>query len=360
MKDIEAVIKWYGKNRPLYESLARKAEEIIKENLEQRGIQYHSVTSRGKELESFTKKAKSEKYSDPVHEIKDMAGIRVITYLESDVSKVANIIESLFDIDKGNSLDQSQLLGSDKLGYRSVHYIAKFNKKRCKLPEYKPYENLPFEIQIRSILQHAWAEIEHDRNYKFTGKLPTQLERRFYLISGMLECADREFVAIAKEIDEYKNTVVEELDKGELDIEINTASLTEYLSKRFKNLVKEDLLVNNFEEGEIATTIVKELNLFGISKLYQLDKIIPVDFHDKVLSLHYWNTYAGCIRDILITNDAKKYFGLSWHKEWTSTDLETLHLWESYSLNIPHFRDYLEENGIQIEPFPEQRTLKSQ
>lgn len=340
MKDIDTATEWYEQNRPLYESLAQKVENIITENLEQKGIQYHSVTSRGKSLESFNKKAQSEKYTDPVNEIKDMAGIRVITYLESDVTKAVDILEDLFDIDKKNSLDQSQLLGSDKLGYRSVHYVAKFNKKRCRLPEYKPYENLPFEIQIRSILQHAWAEIEHDRNYKFTGKLPTQLERRFYLISGMLECADREFVAIAQEIDKYKNTVVEELIKGDLDIEINTTSLTEYLSQRFDTLIEQDLFSPDLGSSEGGTKVVEELRLFGILKLNQLDEIIPKDYQDNLIKLHHLTNFIGCIRDILIINNAKKYFELSWRNSWQVYHEDDLALWGKYNVDI----DYLQKH----------------
>lgn len=340
MKDKDSAIKWYEENRPIYESLAGKVEDIIKENLDQNDIQYHSITNRPKSIESFGNKAKSEKYTDPVNEIKDMAGIRIITYLESDVIKVVDILEDLFDIDKKNSLDQSQLLGSDKLGYRSVHYVAKFNRRRCRLPEYKPYENLPFEIQIRSILQHAWAEIEHDRNYKFTGKLPTLLERRFYLISGMLECADREFVSIAQEIDKYKNTVVEELIKGDLDIEINTTSLTEYLSKRFNTLIEQDLLSPDLGSSEGGTTVIEELRLFGLLKLSQVDKIIPKDYQDNLIKLHQSTNFIGCIRDILIINNAKKYFELSWRNSWQVYDEDNLTLWEKYNVDI----DYLQKH----------------
>ena len=110
MNDKESTVKWYEENRPKYESLAHKVEDIIMENLDQKNIQYHSITSRPKSVESFNNKAKSEKYTDPTNEIKDMAGIRVITYLESDVSKVADVIEDLFDIDKINNLDQSNYL----------------------------------------------------------------------------------------------------------------------------------------------------------------------------------------------------------------------------------------------------------
>jgi len=164
----------------------------------------------------------------------------------------------------------------------------------------------------------------------------------------MLECADREFVAIAQEIDKYKDTVVEELGKGDLNIEINTASLTEYLSKRFEKLVEKGLLVNNFKRSEIAATIVEELALFGISKLYQLDQVIPTNYQDNSLNSRRENTFAGCIRDILVINDAKKYFQHCWRKEWRIIENDSLELWDSYNLNIPNFREYLEENEIEI------------
>ncbi len=241
-----------------------------------------------------------------------------------------------------HSLDQSQLLGSDKLGYRSVHYVAMFDKGRCRLPEYKQYENIYFEIQIRSILQHAWAEIEHDRNYKFSGKLPTQLERRFYLVSGMLECADREFVAIAREIDVYKNTVVEEINKGDLDIEINTASLREYMTKKFDKLVKEKLLITDIGSSEFGAKIIEELNLYGIRKISQLDKIIPGDYEDNILKekLHSLNLF-GFLRHILMANDAKKYFEVCWRKAWTAMRREDVEFLEKYFDDVAYIRKYV-------------------
>lgn len=347
MKDIDSAIKWYRKNRSLYKSLASKVEEIIRENLEQRKLQYHSVTSRGKSLKSFSDKAKSRKYADPINEIKDMAGIRIITYLESDVKKVAGIIEKLFDIDKANSLDQAQLLGSDRLGYRSVHYAAKFDKTRCKLPEYKRYEDLPFEIQIRSLLQHAWAEIEHDRNYKFSGKLPTELERRFRLVAGMLEVADHEFVSIAEEIEKYKTDIAEELRKGDLDIEINTASLKEYLSAKFAKLIEEGLLLKDF--GDDAKLVVEEVHLFSILRLYQLDTIIPEDFQDSIrsilkLQLHPKLDFTGLIRNMLIINDAKRYFEVSWRNNWHFMRKSHKKLLNKYNVDVVYVRKHVGMN----------------
>ena len=344
MKDIDKATSWYEQNRSLFKSLADKVADILKENIEGKQLECHSITSRGKSLESFTAKAKKEKYTDPVTQIKDMAGVRVITYLESDVSKIAEIVEDLFDIDWDNSLDQSQLLGSDKVGYRSVHYIAKFDKSRCKLPEYQRYKDLSFEIQIRSLLQHAWAEIEHDRNYKFSGKLPTELERRFYLVAGALEMADHEFVAIATEIDKYKTEVKQDLVRGDLDIEITTASLTEYLSDKFRRLAKNTQ--KQIMSGELGRLIVEELELFGITTLEQLDRIIPKGFEDTYLSVVYGGNFIGVIRDILMVYDAKKYFEKSWRGSWNATSVSGVNLLAKYGVDMK----YLTQHGISIDP----------
>lgn len=319
MESNDSLERWYDEKKPLYEALARKVEGIVKENLDQYKIHYHSVTSRAKSKDSFMAKARSGRYTDPKIQIKDMSGIRIITYLESDVPAISSVIEKLFLIDKENSLDQSQLLGNDKIGYRSVHYVAEFTAERSKLPEYKAFKDLPFEIQIRSILQHAWAEIEHDRNYKFAGKLPSELQRRFYLVAGMLEVADREFVTLAKEVDRYDLSVSEELNREDLNIEINTISLGNYLARKFDGLIKLGLLSRTF--GEYASTVVEELHLFGIDKLSQFDRITPLDFEDKVrslltLQLHPRLDFSSVTRLILIINDAHKYFEVSWRRDW--------------------------------------------
>jgi len=352
MKDIDEATRWYEQNQSLFESLANKVADILKENVEEKQVQYHSISFRRKSLESFTAKAKKDKYADPANQIMDIAGVRVITYLETDVSRIAEIIEGLFDVDLANSLDQSKLLGSDRLGYRSVHYVAKFDKNRCKLPEYKRYKGLPFEIQIRSLLQHAWAEIEHDRNYKFSGKLPTELERRFYLIAGALEIADHEFVAIATEIDKYKNEVKQDLMRGDLDIEITTASLTEYLSNRFsklaKNIPRERIYGRPSKSEELGKLIVEELELFGIKKLEQLDKVIPKSFEDDYLAIVPAPTFLGIVRDILIISDFKRYFEVSWRQSWTGMKASGAKLLAKYGVDM----NYLKKHDISITPEP--------
>jgi ppGpp synthetase/RelA/SpoT-type nucleotidyltranferase len=161
--------------RPIYKNLANKVESIIREVLNNSGVSYYTITSRAKEIESFSKKAKKEKYKNPQEEIKDFAGIRIITFVKSEVNQCCDVIKPLFDIDQKHSVDKTKELGSDKVGYRSIHYVAKLTDDRLILPEYKVFKDFCFEIQIRTILEHAWADISHDRNYKFDGVLPPDI-----------------------------------------------------------------------------------------------------------------------------------------------------------------------------------------
>jgi putative GTP pyrophosphokinase len=125
-KKAEDATQWYKQNRLSYELLANKVEVITNELLRLNKFNFHSVTSRAKTVKSYRKKASKEKYKEPRKEITDMAGVRVITYTDSDANKVAEIIKeaSKFEISPELSVDKSQELGVDRVGYRGIHYVA--------------------------------------------------------------------------------------------------------------------------------------------------------------------------------------------------------------------------------------------
>jgi len=203
---ISTAVNWYIETRPLYEQLSHAVENIIHENTVENNPPIHAVFNRTKDIESFANKIANEKYTNPSTQITDLSAIRIIACVENDLSKISKLIESIFEIDYDNSIDKSKSLGTDKVGYRSIHYVAKLPSRLTELAEYRKFKNLRFEIQIRTLLQHAWAEIEHDRNYKFSGKLPEDLTRRLKVLAGVLELADREFNQIANEVEKYELT----------------------------------------------------------------------------------------------------------------------------------------------------------
>ena len=205
-KKVENALDWYKKNRKNYKELTEKTASIIRKILKDNNILYQNLENRTKDVKSFERKARRDKYVDPQNEITDLAGIRIITLFERDVYNISDLIKENFEIDYINSEDKSDLLDADRMGYKSVHYVASLSEKHLKIEKYSIFSGMVFEIQIRSILQHAWAEIEHDRNYKLKGNLPKHLQRRFYSLAGMLEIADREFNSLAEEVEEYKKS----------------------------------------------------------------------------------------------------------------------------------------------------------
>jgi ppGpp synthetase/RelA/SpoT-type nucleotidyltranferase len=159
--------------RQQYQDCAEAAESVLKAALEAANIQVHTLESRAKDPESFARKASlpseqdpgQPKYPNPLRQITDLAAVRVITFLLDDVEKVNAQVEEQFHVLE--KVNKSGLLVKDeKLGYHSVHYLVGFTAQRLSMPEYARHRALIIEIQVRTILQHAWAEIEHDIQYK--------------------------------------------------------------------------------------------------------------------------------------------------------------------------------------------------
>lgn len=345
-KTISEAVSWYSGMRPIYEQLSKKVESIIQEIINDQNIHIHAIYCRAKEIDSFTKKIEDPKYNDPISQITDFSGIRIITYVESDLELVCKVLESHFEIDPENSIDKSKSLGIDKVGYRSIHYVCKLPNDRIKLPEYKKFDGLFFEVQVRTILQHAWAEIEHDKDYKFSGELPLYLKRRFKVLAGVLELADREFNQLAFEIDKYSASVTSDTKKGKLDILIDSTSIKSYLEIKFSLLIKKGMKPAFFDD-DYEKKVLEELRIFGIQTLKNLDDIIPADFLEKVLKYRAIGpdgryNYAGILRDLMMVVDIEKYFNECWRQSWTGMDKTTVELMKSYKVSIDKYIEKLD------------------
>ncbi|MCD8741167.1 hypothetical protein LT679_11185 [Mucilaginibacter roseus] len=330
----DEAIQWYAQNRGLFKKLSAKINSIILELLEENTIAVHAITNRTKEIESFRTKIDNPKYDDPAEQVTDLAGIRIIAYVEDDLKPICKILEDSFHIDPQNSLDKTNELGTDKVGYRSIHYIARLKEDRLNLPEYKKFKDLKFEIQVRTILQHAWAEIEHDRNYKFNGVLPPEIKRRFKILAGTLELADREFNQLSLDIDKISNSVLVAEQQNILDsIELNSTTLKQFLITKFNALIKKDLLKPILSHDNV---ILNELNRYGIKNLKDLDSIVPINFIDNLQDIYKQSdslTFIGLLRDIMIINNADHYFQGVWRNSWGDTDNESFQLYKRYNID---------------------------
>lgn len=307
----EEITKWYNQYWNIYNSLGEEVRSLIKKLLDDK-IDYHTIVHRVKELKSVINKFKDKNYNE-FTQLTDFTGIRIITYTLSEIEEVCEIIEKEFKkIEKKSFIDELEDTG--KVGYLSIHYICQFRHDRIKLAEYSRYANMKFEIQVRTILQHAWAEIEHDR-YKFSGILPDSIGRRFDLIAGTLELLDNELNTISKLLEDYSKNVSDRANKKDLHIPINTVSLEAYLKEKLKDIPE---IHENFgRQEDRSADLIKELPRFNIEYIDQIDSLIKEKHIQELKDLvkkDYVN-YLAFLRYILMINYTDKYFseGLTKH-----------------------------------------------
>lgn len=297
-----SIIEQYVEKKGLFEKLSSKAKTILTEALEEDKIEFLSITDRIKEKDSLAKKIDKKSYSD-ISDITDVIGLRVITYVESEIPKIEKIIHDCFSVHLDDSIDKGKSLKTNEVGYRSVHFVCDLGEDRKFQPEYKKICDIPFEIQVRTVLQHGWAEIEHDRNYKFSGELPDQFKRRFYILAGALELIDREFDSLSQDIVKYAQEEKVKISQNDLNIEINTITIDEYIKSKFTG--EYEFKFNSDKE------IIGEINRFGLKTIQEFDNIIKK--YEDILRglLHTFenerSSYAF-IRNVLIFEDIEKYF----------------------------------------------------
>ena len=190
------------------------------------------IEGRVKEYKSLEKKLelKGHKYKS-VFDITDLVGLRIITFYKDEVDYIASLIEKNFDIDYQNSIDKRKMYEVDRFGYMSLHYICSIPKSLYEDSTYPNLNEVKFEIQMRTELQHVWATIFHDTGYKSDVEVPREYIRRLARLEGMLEVADDEFLTIRNEIDSYRNKIRSLVSKGEFkDISFNIDSYQSYLA----------------------------------------------------------------------------------------------------------------------------------
>ncbi|PIB57815.1 GTP pyrophosphokinase [Pseudomonas sp. 2995-1] len=295
---------WLTEALPKHELLARSVSSIVENLLKSNGVDYLAVTGRVKNYESVVKKIKRKGYKDPVRQLTDLTGIRIIVFFESQVSRVAELIGEAFNVDLENSSNKDASLLVNQMGYRSSHFVCDLGPVRKDLPEYEGLDGLKFEFQVRTVLQHAWAELAHDRNYKFSGKLPPAAERKLFLYAGMLELADRGFDELSSEIDSYIRDVQREVVAGDLEMEINSINLGEFIDE-WARVNKFPLEHLDLKDG--LGDLIEELRMFGVSTLTDLNEIIPVDYASRSNEKGITTTIYGLVRDWMLISDWQHY-----------------------------------------------------
>ncbi len=294
--------------RPLYERFTKKIFSLLEELIQEGKIEYHLIESRTKKTSSFQEKIvrKQEKYSD-LSEITDLSGIRIIVYYPIDIPKVVTIINREFKIDKKNSRITGEDLNPNEFGYLSSHIVFNLKENRKKLVEWSNYSDFKCEVQIRTVLQHAWASISHALQYKSKRDIPTNLQRKLFRLAGLFELADEQFVDIRN----IHQSLVKQINKDDIVVserEINLLSISNFIEKSetVNNIYSQALQIGFIDEGEepnldnredsSKSELIRICELIGLKNIRDLENILK-ELEEKELD----NLF-----NILIETDRRK------------------------------------------------------
>ncbi len=260
------LIKDFIEIRPQYEQLCSEVSYILKKALSETNIEYSTISHRTKTLKNFIEKVGRKEYKDPIKEIIDVAGIRIVYLYKRDRFSIERLIESEFKIIK--KIDKVKEQGFDRFGYGALHYLAALGEKSSGA-RYDDLKGLICEIQVRTVLQDAWAIIDHHLSYKQESEVPRILIRKLRALSGLFETADDQFDILKSERDTYRQSVerkipdLKEFERQQIDFD----SLPVFLKKTFPDL-------SPARDDNHISVVLKSIKEYGYRTFGELNSIL--------------------------------------------------------------------------------------
>lgn len=263
-------IQQYSRIRDNYVRLADVLIRVLKGPAG--GLELPSmVQARAKDVSSFAGKIqRPEKgYTDPLNEITDFCGARVITLTLDGVTRICDFVESNFEIFWEDSEDKLDSLGTDTFGYLSNHYIVAFREGDFPEDVVPPdLVGLKAEIQVRTLLQHAWADVAHELSYKSAINLPTEWKRELSRLAALLEEGDRAFDRLQHDLLKYATSYRDHYTDDELVDEIARASIVLEVDPSNKGVAhKLAKLAMTLEDWQKAVDVLSGFGVDGSAEM---------------------------------------------------------------------------------------------
>ena len=273
----EMILDEYRAKQPVFERLKIVVEEQLRRCLDENNLLVSGLEARIKTKKSLVGKLELKGYKyHTLDDITDIVGARIITFYSDEVDLISALVEKLFEIDWENSVDKRKMLETDRFGYLSLHYV-------CRIPQNLYYDSsmpelnqIRFELQMRSTLQHVWANMYHDMGYKSDVEIPVEYQRNMSRLAGMLELADEQFSRIRREITDYRRNVQSLVASGNFnEVPLNGDTFRSYLElKPFHRLAEKIALINQAELYEDSLMpYYKVFYLLGMRTIGDIEKM---------------------------------------------------------------------------------------
>jgi putative GTP pyrophosphokinase len=264
--DDAALREQYKQRKEIFQKLVDEVKFTIKDPLKGAPINIAAVYGRVKDIESFLKKTRQKDYTDPFVQMKDIAGVRVVCLFREELDVIGEKIAECFDI---RCIDnKTEKLGTDRMGYHSVHYIVNF-PATVSGARYDYLKGLVCEIQVRTIMHDAWAQSYHTF-YKNPDAIPDRIQRQLHNISAILEAAQ----GIFDEANRIREDYIRELDSKKSEVSeflsqpIDREALTVYTKWKYPEWPVNTVTI------DLQQLLLSDLDRDRYITLGDLDKVV--------------------------------------------------------------------------------------
>lgn len=208
--DIKQIAEAWKVDEPKYKELGGLVATFLKSTITECEI-LPEISSRAKELLSIVKKIKKKRREEGrgnyyYNDLNDKLGVRIICGFQEEMNTIDIYLHKYFDIKKVERKKEN--LDIKTLDYISNHYDASIKPSVKQFAKHSHLKDLVFEIQVRTLNQHAWANTAHSLSYKQEADIPPSLMRKVYRLLSLYEIADDEFSAVNKALIEHPDNTV--------------------------------------------------------------------------------------------------------------------------------------------------------
>ncbi len=185
----DVVARYSEELYPAYRRLAQAMAALVRRRLDEHGHHLVEISHRAKDVDSFGKKAIRKGYADPLAEIGDKAGVRVVLPFVRDKPEIERILAETLIL-RGRD-DKRLALGADRVGYLGLHFQAEIPTGKL-LDDEQDLVGLQAELQLHTKAENAWSTATHDTLYKAPLPVPDQIARRINRLAVLAEVFDSE------------------------------------------------------------------------------------------------------------------------------------------------------------------------
>lgn len=257
-------LAWFDGMRGQYQNLTREVLFTLRRALEGKAVEVAQITDRVKSVESLKEKLSRKRYDSPREEVTDLAGVRVVCLFQPDVEAVAMVIDRVFDVI--HTEDKREVLGSDRMGYQGIHKIVRLDRS-FRGARYDDLAQLVCEVQVRTVVQDAWATISHNLVYKSEASTPALIQRSINNVASLLEIAQEVFDSVRERRRQYRAEIEQKSHEpvGFLAQPVNHDTLVEYSLWKFPELLPSE---------RVTQLILRDFNPQRYPSLAEIDAAV--------------------------------------------------------------------------------------